>query len=91
MVAWAAEAFHEFREILMGEKPDKIEEYIEKYKDTELSSFCNGLKKDTASVKNAISLDMSSGFVEGNNNKFKLIKRIVSDRSKIINLAKNVS
>ncbi|MCD8104733.1 MAG: transposase [Lachnospiraceae bacterium] len=48
----------------------------------------NGLKKDIAPVKNAISLDVSSGFVEGNNNKFKLIKRIVYGRSKIVNLTK---
>ena len=29
-----------------------------------------------------------SGFVEGNNNKFKLIKRMVYGRSKIVNLTK---
>lgn len=45
MVVWAEEAFHEFHEILMGEEPDKIEKYIKKYTDTELSSFCTGLKK----------------------------------------------
>ena len=31
---------------------------------------------------------ISSGFVEGNNNKFKLIKRMVYGRSKIVNLTK---
>lgn len=88
MVAWVADAFCEFHEILMGDEPEKIDKYIEKYTNTELSSFCNGLKKDIAPVKNAISLDVSSGFVEGNNNKFKLIKRIVYGRSKIVNLTK---
>lgn len=88
IVAWVARSFHEFHEILMGDEPEKIDAYIKKYADTEISSFCNGLKKDIAPVKNAISLDVSSGFVEGNNNKFKLIKRIVYGRSKIVNLTK---
>lgn len=88
MISWVADAFREFHEILMGDEPEKIDKYIEEYIDTELSSFCNGLKKDIAPVKNAISLDVSSGFVEGNNNKFKLIKRIVYGRSKIVNLTK---
>ncbi len=31
-------------------------------------------------------MDVNSGVVEGNNNKFKLIKRMVYGRSKIVNL-----
>lgn len=88
IVTWVSDAFREFHKILMGDEPEKIDQYIEEYADTKLSSFCNGLKKDIAPVKNAISLDVSSGFVEGNNNKFKLIKRIVYGRSKIVNLGK---
>ena len=88
IVEWASGAFHQFHEILMGDDPEKIDVYIEKYEGTELSSFCNGLEKDIAPVKNAISLDVSSGFVEGNNNKFKLIKRIVYGRSNLVNLTK---
>ena len=72
----------------MGNDPEKIDVYIEKYEGTELSSFCNGLEKDIAPVKNAVSFDVSSGFVEGNNNKFKLIKRIVYGRSNLVNLTK---
>ena len=72
----------------MGDEPGKIDRYIEKYADTELSSCCNSLKKDIASVRNVISMDVNSGFVEGNNNKFKLIKRMVYGRSKIVNLTK---
>ena len=48
----------------------------------------NGLKKDIAAVKNAISTPISSGFVEGNNNKFKLIKRIVYGKMNLVNLFK---
>ena len=40
-------------------------------------------EKDIALIKNATSFPHSSGLVEGNNNKFKLIKRILYCRSKI--------
>ena len=80
--------FKEFHAILMGNEPEKIDGFLEKYSDGELTAFCNGIKKDIAPVKNAISHPESSGFVEGNNNKFKLLKRIVYGRSGLVNLAK---
>lgn len=80
--------FKEFHETIMGTKPDKLEGFLEKYKDSEINTFCNGIKKDIAPVKNAISYSVSSGFVEGNNNKFKLLKRIVYGRSGLVNLTK---
>jgi hypothetical protein len=80
------EIFHSFHSILMGDNPNKIDEFIENYKESEINSFCEGIKKDITPVKNAISYDESSGFVEGNNNKFKLIKRIVYGRAKLVNL-----
>ena len=49
-----------------------------------ICDFCQSIKKDIAPVKNAISYNISSGFVEGNNNKFKLIKRIVYGKSKLV-------
>ncbi len=52
----------------------------------DLKSFCNGLKKDITAIQNAISNLINSGFVEGNNNKFKLIKRIVYGKQKLCNL-----
>lgn len=82
------EIFREFHCILMGKEPDRLDEFLEKYEDSEIKSFCNGIKRDIAPVKNAISLDVSSGFVEGNNNKFKLLKRIVYGRSGLVNLEK---
>lgn len=54
----------------------------------EIAGFCDGIKKDIVPVRNAISMDASSGFVEGNNNKFKLIKRILFGRAGLDNLAK---
>lgn len=82
------EIFNEYHSIIMGDDENKIDEFIEKYKDSAISSLCAGIKKDIAAVKNAISLPISSGFVEGNNNKFKLIKRIVYGKMKLVNLFK---
>lgn len=82
------EMFSSFHTIIMGNDPDKLDQYIEKYQETEIAGFCHGLKKDIVPVKNAISLKVSSGYVEGNNNKFKLLKRIVYGRSGLVNLCK---
>lgn len=80
--------FKEFHGTIMGSEPDKLEEFLKEFEESEIKSFCNGIKKDIAPVKNAISYTVSSGFVEGNNNKFKLLKRIVYGRSGLVNLTK---
>ena len=80
--------FKEFHALLMGDNEAKLDEYLEKYGKSEIESFCNGIKKDITPVKNAISFSVSSGFVEGNNNKFKVLKRIVYGRSGLVNLEK---
>lgn len=78
--------FSEYHSVIMGSNCNKIDEFISKYETSKLSSLCNGLKKDIAAVKNGISTPISSGFVEGNNNKFKLIKRIVYGKMNLVNL-----
>lgn len=80
--------FKEFHSLLMGRDETKLDEYLQKYEKSEIQSFCNGIKKDITPVKNAISFSISSGFVEGNNNKFKVLKRIVYGRSGLVNLEK---
>lgn len=80
------EMFDVFHTLLMGDEISELHEFIEKYEGTKIDSFVNGLKKDITAVENAISFEISSGFVEGNNNKFKLIKRILYGRSGIVNL-----
>ena len=79
--------FTDFHDIIFGNDTELLDIFIELYKD-DISSFCNGLKKDIAAVRNAISSEINSGFVEGNNNKFKLIKRIVYGKQKLCNLFK---
>ncbi len=80
--------FKEFHTLLMGRNEAKLDDYLEKYGKSEIGSFCNGIKKYITPVRNAISLSVSSGFVEGNNNKFKVLKRIVYGRIGLVNLEK---
>lgn len=80
--------FKRFHSLLMGDSPNELDEFIETYQYSRIAPFCQQIKKDIAPVKNAISLKASSGFVEGNNNKFKLLKRIVYGRSGLVNLSK---
>ena len=88
IVAVLEEAYDEFHKMLMGKELDHLEDFIKKYETSAIEGFIEGIKKDIAPVKNAISYDVSSGFVEGNNNKFKLIKRILYGRADLVNLFK---
>lgn len=85
--------YNEFHAILMGDDPSLLDGYIQENEQNPIKpikSFINGLKSDIESVKNAIYYEESSGFVEGNNNKFKLIKRILYGRANLDNLFKKV-
>ncbi|HEY5587053.1 MAG TPA: transposase [Ruminiclostridium sp.] len=88
IVAVLEKAYDEFHKMLMGKEPDDLEDFIRRYETSAIKGFIEGIKKDIAPVKNAISHDVSSGFVEGNNNKFKLIKRILYGRADLVNLFK---
>ena len=79
--------FQDFHNVMFSKNENMLEEFIINYQ-TYIPSFCNGLKKDIAAIRNAISHTINSGFVEGNNNKFKLIKRIVYGKQKLVNLFK---
>ena len=79
--------FKDFHDTIFSNDEEMINMFIEVYKN-KINTFCNGLEKDIAAIKNAISSEISSGFVEGNNNKFKLIKRILYGKSKLVNLFK---
>lgn len=81
------EIFIDFHDTIFSKDPEMLDAFIATY-ENDIESFCNGLKKDIAPIKNAISLEINSGFVEGNNNKFKLIKRIVYGKMKLVNLFK---
>lgn len=76
-----AEIWNDFYSILMGNDPDKLDRFLEKYEDSPVRSFVNGIKMDIAPVKNAISTSVSSGFVEGGNCRYKATKRLMFGRS----------
>lgn len=80
------EIYNSFHSTIMGNDIIELDRFIDKYKNSKVKGFINGIEKDIAPITNAISFPYSSGFVEGNNNKFKLIKRILYGRSKIVNL-----
>ena len=79
--------FQDFHNVMFSKDEKKLDEFIINYQ-IYIPSFCKGLKKDIAAIRNAISQTINSGFVEGNNNKFKLIKRIVYGKQKLVNLFK---
>ena len=79
--------FNDFHNTIFSKDDATLDNFITLHQN-QIPSFCKGLKRDIAAVKNAISQTINSGFVEGNNNKFKLIKRIVYGKQKIVNLFK---
>jgi transposase len=55
-----------------------------------LVNFASGLRKDLAAVTAAVTLTWSSGVVEGNNTRIKLIKRMMYGRARVDLLRKRV-
>lgn len=101
IVKTVKDIYDSFYSTIMGNNPDKLDEFITMYEtkkekdetgksivkyQSPISSFIEGLKKDITPAKNAISFSESSGFVEGNNCKFKLVKRILYGRANLVNL-----
>jgi hypothetical protein len=80
--------YDEFHEIIMGGVPDKLDLFVGKYNESVVKVFVDGIVNDINAVKNAIARTESNGFVEGNNNKFKLIKRILYGRANVDTLFK---
>ena len=73
----------EFRDIYSSKNMPKLYLFIEKNSRStirEISSFAVGLEKDIAAVESAVASDLSNGFVEGTNNKLKMIKRTMYGR-----------
>ena len=86
VIKLCSDIWDDFYPILMGHEPDKIDGFIEKYEESVIQPFINGIKVDIAPVKNAISTTISSGFVEGGNCRYKATKRLMFGRSGISHL-----
>ena len=76
----------QFRNMFEKKSREALSEYIAAYKNCELESikrFTEGIEKDITPVTNAVVEEYSNGFVEGTNNKLKLIKRVGYGRCKL--------
>ena len=80
-VKLCSEIWISFHDILMGKDPDQLDDFLDKYEVSPITPFINGIKKDIAPVKAAISSPVSSGFVEGGNCRYKATKRLMFGRS----------
>lgn len=76
----------EFRNIYEKSSIPLLHSFLEKYSNSEIShlkTFANGIKKDIQAVEASIKYSYSNGFLEGNNNRLKVIKRIMYGRAKL--------
>jgi transposase len=83
----------EFAKILTGHHGDRLDAWIaavDADDQPELRSFTTGLKQDYAAVLNGLTLPHSSGAVEGNVNRIKMIKRQMYGRASFDLLRKRV-
>src|SRR6266496_3510076 len=83
----------EFAKILTGLHGDRLDSWIaavEADDQPDLHSFTTGLKQDHIAVLNGLTLPHSSGAVEGNVNRIKMIKRQMYGRASFDLLRKRV-
>ena len=64
-----------FAAMVRGRDADALDPWLVEAADSELGSFAQGLRQDEAAVRAALTLPWSSGAVEGNVTRLKLIKR----------------
>jgi len=80
------ECVRDFRNIFIEKSTELLKQFTEKYSTNSIKSvksFASGLLIDYDAVKNSVVSNLSNGFVEGINNKIKLIKRTMYGRAKI--------
>ena len=85
-VAGANKCVEDFRTIYTEKSPALLEAFIENYSASDsnpIKAFASGLRTDLEAVRNSVASELSSGFVEGINNKIKAIKRMMYGRAKI--------
>ena len=83
-----------FAMMMTGRHGDRLEEWISTVeKDTTLiplAGFARNLRRDLDAVRNGLTLEYSSGAVEGNVNRLKMIKRQMFGRAGLDLLRKRV-
>jgi len=73
----------EFQRMIRSKAAAKLDGWLEGAKASLVGTFANGVEKDFAAVRNAISSPWSNGQTEGQITKLKLIKRQMYGRAKI--------
>jgi transposase len=82
-----------FAELMSGRHGDRLDGWIAKVEGDELPQllwFAAGLRRDLAAVVNGLTLPYSSGAVEGNVNRIKMLKRQMYGRANLDLLRKRV-
>ncbi len=82
-----------FAQILTGRHGERLDDWITAVQADDLPdlhSFATGLKRDHAAVLNGLTLPHSSGAVEGQVNRIKMLKRQMYGRAKFDLLRKRV-
>jgi transposase len=83
----------EFAKILTGRHGDRLDDWItavEADDQPDLHSFARGLRRDHDAVVSGLTLPWSSGVVEGNVNRIKMLKRQMYGRANFLLLRKRV-
>ena len=87
------QAYRYFQNCLNEQTATQIDKFIETAKVSKipkLKNFAKGLTQDLAAIKEGIKTKITSGFVEGGNNKIKLIKRLGYGRMKFPRLKQKI-
>jgi len=82
-----------FLRLVRQRLPDHLDDWIEKAENSSIQSlqrFANGLKDDYDAVKAGLTLEVSNGQVEGQNNRLKMLKRQMFGRAGLDLLAKRL-
>jgi transposase len=74
----------EWIKLVLQRLPQPLDSWLERAKNSSskaFQSFAKGLKEDYDAVKNALTLEVSNGAVEGQNNRLKMLKRQIFGRA----------
>ena len=71
-----------FNGMVRYQQAERVDSWLAAAKDSALAGFADGLVRDLAAIRTALSLPWSTGPVEGQISYLKTIKRTMSDRAK---------
>jgi transposase len=83
-LATAITLTQEFIHLVRQRLPEQLDNWFERTKDSTIKvfqSFAKGIKEDYNAVKNGLTLEVSNGPVEGQNNRLKMLKRQMYGRA----------